>query len=59
MGWSAYVMAWVAGAEDEVLLSQEWRFTQDYLAFEQLRLGDRLSVNAKADDTARALTRRQ
>ena len=46
------LLRYALGAEDEVLLSQEWRFTQDYLAFEQLRLGDRLSVNAKADDTA-------
>ena len=46
------LLRYALGAEDEVLLSQEWRFTQDYLAFEQLRLGDRLCVNAAADDRA-------
>ena len=46
------LLRYALGTEDEVLLSQEWRFTQDYLAFEQLRLGDRLSVNAVADAAA-------
>jgi two-component system, LytTR family, sensor kinase len=35
-------------ADDQVLFSQEWRFTQDYLSFEQLRLGDRLRIDATA-----------
>jgi two-component system, LytTR family, sensor kinase len=46
------LLRYVLGTEDEVLLAQEWRFTQDYLTFEQLRLGDRLSVNLEADAAA-------
>jgi len=38
---------------DRVLLADEWKFTQDYLAFEQLRLGDRLTLSSSA--TAAAL----
>jgi LytS/YehU family sensor histidine kinase len=39
---------------DEVLLAEEWTFTQDYLALEKLRLGDRLQVHTDIDDTALA-----
>ena len=46
------LLRYALGTEDQVLFSQEWRFTQDYLAFEQLRLGDRLHVDADADDDA-------
>jgi two-component system LytT family sensor kinase len=46
------LLRYALGTEDEVLFSQEWRFTQDYLAFEQLRLGDRLKVDADADADA-------
>jgi signal transduction histidine kinase len=42
------------GSEHEVLLSEEWRFTEDYLAFERLRLGDRLGVRTDADPAALA-----
>jgi sensor histidine kinase YesM len=42
------------GSEQEVLLSEEWRFAQDYLAFERLRLGDRLGVESDADALALA-----
>ena len=44
------LLRYVLGAEDEVPFSHEWRFTQDYLAFEQLRLGDRLSVDEHVDE---------
>ena len=40
-------------AEDQVSLGREWAFTQDYLAFEELRLGARLPVDARLDDAAR------
>lgn len=46
------LLRYALGTEDEVLFAQEWRFTQDYLAFEQLRLGDRLRVDASADPAA-------
>jgi LytS/YehU family sensor histidine kinase len=42
------------GAEPQVLLAEEWKFTQDYLAFERLRLGDRLGLVIDADATALA-----
>jgi signal transduction histidine kinase len=40
------------GSDHEVLLSEEWKFTEDYLAFERLRLGDRLDVDANFDAAA-------
>ena len=43
------LLRYALGTEHEVLFSQEWKFTQDYLAFEQLRLGDRLRVDTEAD----------
>jgi sensor histidine kinase YesM len=43
------LLRYALGTEDEVLFAEEWRFTQDYLAFEQLRLGDRLKIDAHAD----------
>jgi LytS/YehU family sensor histidine kinase len=46
------LLRYALGAEDEVLFAQEWRFTQDYLAFEKLRLGDRLRVNVEIDESA-------
>jgi LytS/YehU family sensor histidine kinase len=42
------------GSEPDVLLSEEWRFTHDYLAFERLRLGNRLRVEEDADAAALA-----
>jgi sensor histidine kinase YesM len=42
------------GSEHEVLLSEEWKFTQDYLDFERLRLGERLTVETEADAAALA-----
>ncbi len=46
------LLRYALGAEDEVHFAQEWKFTQDYLAFEQLRLGERLRVDALGDDAA-------
>ena len=49
------LLRYALGSENEVLFAQEWKFTQDYLAFEQLRLGDRLRVDADADADAMAV----
>jgi LytS/YehU family sensor histidine kinase len=38
--------------EDGVLLAEEWEFVRVYLALEQLRLGDRLRVDADVADAA-------
>jgi two-component system LytT family sensor kinase len=46
------LLRYTLGTDDEVLFAQEWRFTQDYLAFEQLRLGDRLQVHLMVDAAA-------
>jgi sensor histidine kinase YesM len=46
------LLRYTLGTEDEVLFAEEWRFTQDYLAFEQLRLGDRLRVHLTVDSSA-------
>ena len=42
------------GADEEVLLADEWAFTRSYLAIETLRYGDRLRV--QADLTPEALS---
>jgi sensor histidine kinase YesM len=49
------MLRYVLGADEEVLLAQEWRFTSDYLAIEELRLGDRLRVHAHVDEEAVAV----
>lgn len=49
------LLRYVLGADDEVPFSHEWRFTKDYLAFEQLRLGDRLRIDAAIDDAAHGI----
>jgi two-component system, LytTR family, sensor kinase len=49
------LLRYALGTESEVLFAQEWKFTENYLAFEQLRLGDRLAVDAAADDRAMAV----
>lgn len=46
------LLRYALDAENEVTLDQEWRFTHDYLSFEQLRLGDRLAVEAQMDPSA-------
>jgi signal transduction histidine kinase len=46
------LLRYTLGTEDEVLFAQEWSFTEDYLAFEQLRLGDRLRVHLMVDPSA-------
>lgn len=43
------LLRYTLGSEHEVLLSEEWKFTNEYLAFERLRLGDRLAVESEAD----------
>ena len=42
------LLRYALDAGDEVFFSQEWKFTEDYLAFEQLRLGSRLRIDAEA-----------
>jgi two-component system, LytTR family, sensor kinase len=49
------LLRYTLGTEEEVLLAQEWRFTEDYLAFERLRLGERLDVEARIDPEALAV----
>jgi sensor histidine kinase YesM len=46
------LLRYALGTEHEVLFAQEWKFTQDYLAFEELRLGERLRVHADAQSAA-------
>jgi two-component system LytT family sensor kinase len=46
------LLRYALGTEHEVLFGQEWRFVEDYLAFEQLRLGDRLKVETNVDSAA-------
>jgi hypothetical protein len=49
------MLRYALDAGDQVPLRQEWRFTTDYLALEQLRLGDRLQVDARVDDEAQSV----
>jgi len=50
------LLRYALDAEDQVPFRREWAFTHDYLAFEQLRLGDRLRLESQADpDAASAL----
>ena len=46
------LLRYALDAGDEVTFAAEWRFTHDYLAFERLRLGDRLRVEADAEPAA-------
>jgi len=46
------LLRYALGTEAAVPFAHEWRFTQDYLAFEQLRLGDRLRTDVRADAAA-------
>ncbi|HEY1335459.1 MAG TPA: histidine kinase, partial [Myxococcaceae bacterium] len=43
------LLRYVLDAGDQVPFRREWAFIQDYLAFEQLRLGDRLRVEANVE----------
>jgi sensor histidine kinase YesM len=43
------LLRYTLGTEEEVPFAHEWKFTEDYLAFERLRLGDRLKVDARAE----------
>ena len=53
-----YVLRWETGAgpmefaSGDTPFEDEWRFAQDYLALERLRLGDRLEVITKIDPAA-------
>lgn len=49
------LLRYALGSDDEVLFAEEWRFTLDYLAFEQLRLGERLSVTTDATPATMSL----
>jgi signal transduction histidine kinase len=42
-------------SEEEVPLESEWAFTRDYLAFERLRLGDRLRTHENLEPDAMAV----
>ena len=50
------LLRYTLGTESQVPFAHEWRFTQDYLAFEQLRLGDRLKIDAHVDPAAMSAT---
>ncbi|MEZ5320240.1 MAG: histidine kinase [Vicinamibacterales bacterium] len=43
------LLRYALDGRDQVPLRDEWRFTTDYLAFERLRLGDRLAIDAHLD----------
>lgn len=49
------LLRYVLDAGDEVPFRREWAFIQDYLAFEQLRLGDRLRVESDVDPATAAV----
>lgn len=49
------LLRYVLDAEEQVPFTQEWHFTKDYLAFEQLRLGDRLRIDAQIDEAAHSV----
>src|SRR5262245_57702765 len=46
------LLRYVLDAGDRVPFRREWAFIQDYLAFEQLRLGERLRVEADVEPAA-------
>src|SRR5262249_11748695 len=47
-----YVLRVQRESRDEVSLSQEWKFVEDYLSLEKLRLGSRLDARLDADPEA-------
>ena len=47
-----YVLRVQRENRDEVSLSQEWKFVEDYLSLEKLRLGERLQARLDADPEA-------
>jgi LytS/YehU family sensor histidine kinase len=49
------LLRYALDADDAVPFAEEWRFTEDYLAFERLRLGDRLKVDARVEGEALAV----
>lgn len=46
------LLRYALATEEEVPFSKEWGFTQDYLAFEQLRLGPRMRLELERDQAA-------
>lgn len=46
------LLRYVLDAGEQVPFRREWAFIQDYLAFEQLRLGERLRVESEVDTSA-------
>jgi signal transduction histidine kinase len=49
------LLRYVLDAPDEVPFRREWAFIQDYLAFEQLRLGERLRLESEVEPAAGAV----
>jgi len=49
------LLRYVLDAGDRVPFRREWAFVQDYLAFEQLRLGERLRVESNVEPAAGAV----
>jgi len=49
------LLRYVLDAPDEVPFRREWAFIQDYLAFEQLRLGERLRLESNVEPAAGAV----
>ena len=49
------LLRYVLDAGDQVPFRREWAFIQDYLAFESLRLGERLRVEANLEPAAGAV----
>ena len=47
-----YVLRVQRESRDEVSLAQEWKFVEDYLSLEKLRLGERLDARLTADPEA-------
>ena len=47
-----YVLRVQRESRDQVSLSQEWKFVEDYLSLEKLRLGDRLNARLDAEEAA-------
>ncbi len=51
-----YLLDTERSGDDQVLLRDELAFTEQYLALESIRLGDRLRIDWRVDDDAMALT---
>ena len=49
------LLRYALGSEEEIAFANEWAFTQNYLGFEQLRLGERLAADVEVDAAAMPL----